>query len=127
MAIPPLVNFFVLNPPLGNATSCRFEVFRWDQGEPRSETFTVGPGDEIGKMKDGLDFSTGWTVVDFREDFRTGGETQVLLVNEAGRLVARSHRADQSDALYRGLKEQIANAKATETAAINGGAPAAGK
>jgi hypothetical protein len=111
VTIPPLVNFFVFNSPMGNASTCRFEVFKWENGEPKNETFTAGFGDEVGGMKNGIDFATGWTVVDFRDDPRA--DKQILLINAKGKLITRSFNADRNDPLFQGLKEQIKLLKGT--------------
>jgi hypothetical protein len=120
VSIPPMVNFFVLNSPMGGATTCKFEVFKWENGDPKSATFSVGFGDQVGGTKDGVDFTTHWTLVDFRDDPRA--DKQILLINDEGKLMTRSFRADQTDPLYKGLKEQIANLKAVGAAAAAGGA-----
>jgi hypothetical protein len=127
--VPPLVNFFVANSKAPGGNTVRFQIFRWDDGQQKSDTFVVGPGDQVGGVKNGVDFSTDWTVVDFREDPRQQGDTQVLLENnKTGQIVARSYRADSGDALYTSLKAQIAQATAA-AAAANGqqpGGPIAG-
>jgi len=127
VAIPPLVNFFVKanKSQMGNTVS--FDVFRFDKGEQHNTSFAVSPGDPIGGVVNGIDFGTGWTVVDFREDPRQQADWQILLVNDqTGKLVTRSYSADRGDALYKALKEQVAAAKATETAAAGSGAPGGG-
>ena len=105
--VPPLVNFFVSNSKAPQRNTVRFQVFRWDQGQEKSETFEVGPGDEVGGVKNGVDYSTGWTVVDFREDARQN-DTQILLVNNKdGTITVRSYKADYNDPLYQSLKQQL--------------------
>ena len=125
--IPELVNFFVATSKSPNANTVRFDVFTWDQGQTKQSTFTVGPGDLIGGVREGIDFLTKWTVVDFREDPRQNDWQIMLVNNEDGSIAVRSFKADQTDALYKGLKEQIKAAEAAEaalnpTAAANGGA-----
>ena len=88
-------------------------------------TFSVAPGDQIGGTKDGIDFSTDWVVVDFRQDPRQNNDWQFLLINtKSGKVITRSYNTDRADDLYKGLKEQITANKATETAAS--GAPGGG-
>jgi hypothetical protein len=104
--IPTLVNFFVANSKAPGGNTVRFQIFRWDQGEQKTATFTVGPGDQVGGQNNGIDFSTDWTVVDFRDDPRQN-DTQILLVNnKTGAIAVRSYRADADDALYQSLKKQ---------------------
>jgi hypothetical protein len=122
--IPSLVNFFVASskPPDGN--TIRFDVFRWDAGQQKMESFTVSPGDQIGGQRNGTDYTTTWTVVDFRDDPRA--DTQILLVNNIdGSVVVRSFKADQQDALYKGLKAQLMQLKAAENATAGAGGAAA--
>jgi hypothetical protein len=121
--IPPLINFFVAASKSPNAPLVRFDVFKFEKGEQKSQSFNVGPGDQIGGPgKDGVDFSTDWTVVDFRSDPYRTEDWQILLINnKTGRLITRSFKGDSGDALFKALKEQVAAAKATETAAS--GAP----
>jgi hypothetical protein len=124
--IPTLVNFFVQSSKLQNANTVRFEVFKFEKGTQHAETFTVGPGDQIGGKKGEIDFSTDWTLVDFCADERQSGDTQILLMNKEGKITVRSFKADQGDPLYRGLKDQINALKAVEAAAAAatpGGAP----
>ena len=109
--IPNLVNFFVQSSPLGNARSVRFDVFRWDKGTQKQEQFTVAPGDEIGATKNGVDFSTGWTLIDFRLDERQGDWQVLIMNNKEGNIVARSFKADRDDDLYKGLLAQVKLAK----------------
>jgi hypothetical protein len=125
--IPQLVNFFVQSSKSPNSNTVRFDVFRWDKGQTKQETFTVGPGDQIGGMKNGVDFSTDWTVVDFRFDDRQN-DWQIIIVNKDGKIAVRSYRADQGDMLYQGLKKQVLELKALlqPTAAAPGGTPGGG-
>jgi hypothetical protein len=123
VTVPSLVNFFVATSKGPNSNTVRFEVFTFEGGQQHSEVFTVSPGDMIGGPKNGIDYTTKWTVVDYRDDPRTG-EAQIILVDENGNLTTRSYRADQQDKLYQQLKQAVAQAKAAEAglAAGNGGA-----
>src|SRR5205814_5705619 len=73
--------------------------------------FTVAPGDEIGATKNGVDFSTGWTLIDFRLDERQGDWQVLIMNNKEGNIVARSFKADRDDELYKGLLAQVKLAK----------------
>ena len=108
-----------------NSNTVRFDVFKFEKGTQHMETFTVGPGDQIGGKRGDIDYSTDWTVVDFRLDERQN-DTQILLVNNKdGSIIARSYKADATDPLYKALKEQMNALKAAEisTAGGPGGAP----
>jgi hypothetical protein len=118
VTVPALVNFFVAGGVVPGRTTVAFEIFRWDQGQQKMERFDVAPGDTVGWAKNGVDFTTDWTVVDFLEDPRAG-EKQILLVNNKdGSVVARSYSGDRNDKLYKALKDQVkAATDAANTAA----------
>jgi hypothetical protein len=127
ITVPSLVNFFVAGGGLGGRNTVEFEIYRWDQGQQKVERFSVSPGDVVGWAKNGVDFSTDWTVVDFREDARANDRQILLVNNKDGKVVARSFQADAKDKLYEALKKQVKDAKAAEnTAAAAGGATVGG-
>ena len=64
-----MVTFFFASSGLGSS-SVPVEVFRWSDGVLHEEHFRVLPGDAIGGEKGGVDYSTGFTLVDLRPDFR---------------------------------------------------------
>jgi hypothetical protein len=111
VVIPNLVNLFVQSSKSPTSPTVRFDVFRWDKGEHKQETFTVGPGDQVGSVKNGVDFSTGWTVVDFRYDDRQSDWQILLMNNKEGNIIVRSYKADHDDELYKGLLEQVKQQK----------------
>jgi hypothetical protein len=111
--IPPMVNFFVATSKSPNGNTVTFHVFKFDRGTTKQESFSVSPGDTIGGVKNGTDFTTKWTVVDFRRDERTD-DWQILLVNDDGNLVTRSYKSDAGDALYKGLIDTVKKDKAAE-------------
>jgi len=128
MTVPSLVNFFVAGGVVRGRGTVDFEIFRWDQGQQKLERFSVGPGDLVGWEKNGIDYSTDWTVVDFREDPRAN-DPQILLVNNKdGSVVARSFNTDRNDRLYQALKQQVkaaTEAAAAAAAAAGGVVPGA--
>jgi hypothetical protein len=69
----------------------------------------------VGVPDNGIDFSTGWTLVDMRRDARTQ-ETHVVLMDPSGRLHTRDVRSDANSPEY---KQMTAEA----TAAAASGAP----
>jgi len=125
--VPSLVNFFVFSSKSPNSNSVRFEVFRWHEGQQRSEQFTVGPGDVIGGREGDVDYPTDWTVVDFREDPRINNDWQIMLLNQKdGSIAVRSYSTDRNDTLYKALKTQIQQAKTADAGGPGvapGGAP----
>jgi hypothetical protein len=131
ITVPSLVNFFVAGGVVQGRSTVAFEVFRWDQGQQKMERFDVAPGDQVGADRNGVSFTTDWTVVDFRVDPRAN-DPQILLVNNKdGSVVARSFNTDRNDRLYQALKKQVEDAKAAEraaspAAAAGGAAPGVG-
>jgi hypothetical protein len=72
----------------------KFEYFYWEDGEWKTKTFDVHPGDAIG--------ATPWTVVDFRPA-ANGNENRALLVNDLGELDTRFYKADIASPDYKRL------------------------
>ena len=76
----------------------RFQVWKWQNGQLNKapQPFTVGPGDMIGgpDKTTGVDFTTGWMVVDVR-GFGTDN-LRVTLVDEHGNTEVRRIKADSS-------------------------------
>lgn len=115
VGLDSLVRYFVYGwRP--NANSVNFEVFKWENGVWQSEIFqNLQPGDMIGgtrvKYNQEVDFTTGVTVVDIREDARR--ETFVLLVDSQGNLLTRSFRQDQNSSELRNLRDRVKQDAAT--------------
>src|SRR5207244_9591735 len=104
--------------------TARMEVFRWQEGTLKSDKVTVGPGDAIGKVINGVDFNTGYTLVDVRMD---NNDPSVLLLDPDGMIVRRSFRADQANPDLQKLHQQVAQAAAANgTPGAPGGPGAAG-
>lgn len=108
ISIPPLTNFFV-KANFMNSPTVSFDVFTWSDGEEHKTTVKVGPGDEIGGVENNIDYSTGWTLVDVRQDVR--GDTYVLLVDARGNLTRRDFRSDQANPHYQELQQAVEAAK----------------
>jgi len=85
------------------------EIFRWQDGTLHQTTATVGPGDAIGKADKGIDFNTGFTMVDVSRD---PNDQYVLLIDPAGQMVRRTSKADTSSPDYQKLKQQLTQAQA---------------
>jgi hypothetical protein len=116
VSVPRLTNFFVVSRPLQGRDTVRFDVFRWQDGIQQKESFDVGPGDAIGREMAGVDFGTGWRLVDVRPDAK-GSDTVAILVNDDGEIERRSFQSDQKDALYQKLKTEADAAKAITASA----------
>ena len=85
------------SPPAARASlgsgKVPIQVFRWQGGEPKTETFDVIPGDSVGLKKGDIDYNTGWTLVDIRNE-----DGYILLMDPSGTMVAsfRSRGCDLS-------------------------------
>jgi len=122
--IPALTSFFVatVNP---GGQSARVDVYRWQLGETHPATFTVSPGDSVGGTSKGIDFSTGYTVVDLRPDSRSG-DYYVLLIDSSGRMDTRDPKEDQKKPELQRMKQQVTAAPAAPGAGAVAGAPPGG-
>lgn len=108
--------FLVGGGGIGSPTA-RFKIFKWQDGVWRTITDAVSPGDQVGKDLNGVDFGTGWTVVDVRRDPQRPNQSYTLLVNDRGELVRRTAEVDATDPKQKELNDLTNPA---------GAAPAAG-
>ncbi|MDZ4830711.1 MAG: hypothetical protein SGJ09_11005 [Phycisphaerae bacterium] len=127
VAIQPPVAFFVADAGAGEGRlgfgSAKIEVFRFFDGQRRSESFSVQPGDRIGdvseKPKGGggaVDFSTDWYVVAIIEDAaadRGDRRSAQVVVRRVGdsELVVRSPRQDLADDERSRFADEVAAAR----------------
>lgn len=120
--VPGLVQYAVYGSIRPGATSISFEVFRWADGVEQSHIFRdVSPGDMIGGDVDGVDFSTGVTLVDLPPDPRPSVDLYVLVVDSDGVMSRRDYRTDQSDPELNKLRDAV-KAEAAATASPGGAA-----
>ena len=74
----------------------RFDVFRYQNGRWQSETFKVEPGEMLGGVVDGVDYSTGRVLADVRTD-PSSRDRVAVLVDAQGRLSV--HDADEDESV----------------------------
>lgn len=112
--VPALTNFFIANA-LMNQGKVRFDVYRWEKGVQHHTTVSAGPGDVIAASADGVDFTTGHTVVDLRTDLKSR-DPVVYLANTNGgdgdAVVVRTARGDRENPINQKLKEIVEAARA---------------
>lgn len=119
--IPALTNFFIANANMHQG-NIRFDVYNWNKGVQHYTSVTVGPGDVIAASVDGIDFTTGHTVVDLRTDLKSR-DPLVILASADGDAVVRTARGDRDHPINKKLKEVVEAAAAKEQQAAAGGLP----
>jgi hypothetical protein len=104
ITVEPLTYYYMTETGSQQAT---FTVFRWQNGGWQAEKFRVSPGDYIGLPSEagGIDYRTGQTLVDVRED-PTRRESFALLVDDQGRFTRRTIR-DVTDPKHKELQELL--------------------
>jgi hypothetical protein len=103
--IPSTLNYFIARPSVTTGT-VTWDVYRNQGGVQNWKSFEVTAGDMIGANDGGVDYTTGETMLDVREDPRTG--TYVLLMDQNGEVHRRDFKDDQSNPKYAQLKQAAA-------------------
>ncbi|HMO26307.1 MAG TPA: hypothetical protein PKB10_08555, partial [Tepidisphaeraceae bacterium] len=116
IVIPSTLHLFVERRVAANARELRMKIFKWEQGAWQAAVTSVSSGDPIAVTENGIDFSTGWTMVDVRVDPADAARTYVLLLDPTGNLVRRDVEADLTDATRRDIEAQITAAAAARAA-----------
>jgi hypothetical protein len=128
VSIEPEVALFLVDAGPGEGRlglgSAKFELFRYEDGERRRETFVVQPGERIGDSREvgsdrrSVDFGTEWFVVDVVEglpgDARSDARTRnarVLISDDQGRTSFRSVAVDGSHPNRRKFNDQVEDAR----------------
>lgn len=104
--ISSTINFFVARRGAA-PNSVSADVFRRQGGAVKRKTFEVTAGDMIGGQDGGVDYTTGFTMVDIRQDPRTE-EIYVLLMDSSGTIQRRDFSAEQQDQNFKLLQGQAA-------------------
>jgi hypothetical protein len=86
--------------------SANVDVFKRSKGEWSKETFTVAPGDSIGGVKNGVDYSTGATLVDLRKNVR-GNDVRIMVADDAGNVDRIDFNAQKDDPWYKTLLDKV--------------------
>jgi hypothetical protein len=110
VSIPPLTRFFVASL-FNNKVS--LEIFRWQNGQLHSTKVNVSPGDMIAyKDPSGIDYSTGWTLVDITVDPGRNNRPLIIVADPSGKLVRRDFESDSNDPEFQKMKSLITPAVA---------------
>jgi hypothetical protein len=115
ITVQPRSSFFIASTFGPNTPAIKVEIFKWDAGVLTPRTVTVSPGDPIGRLEGGSDFSTGWYLADIRQDTSTN-TAYALFINSTGQTLRRTAAADAADPNYTRLKTLAADAAAGATA-----------
>jgi hypothetical protein len=86
--------------------SANVDVFKRINGEWSKEQFTVAPGDSIGGVKNGVDYSTGATLVDLRKNVR-GTDVRIMVADDAGNIDRIDFNAQKDDPWYKTLLDKV--------------------
>ena len=116
VTIPSLTSFFLAAGfNSDSARTVRFEIFKFQSGKLHKQSFTVAPGDAIGKTDKAVEFATGWSVVDLRKDMKSNAD-YVLITDSTGRLEQRIFNTDQGNAEFKKLNQQFTEQTASAAA-----------
>lgn len=80
------------------------DVFKRVKGQWTKETFQLTPGDSIGQARGGVDFDTGFTVVDLRKDIR---DVRIIYTDPRGELRQISLQEHLNDPQRKKLLDMI--------------------
>lgn len=125
VTIAPLTHIYVAQAlnPAPNAI-VKFNVYRWQAGRWHASTATAASGDSIGKVDNGIDYKTPWTVVEVRSDSSSPAR-HVLLMNADGSLRRQEFDRDNNSPEQARLKAQVEAANAAVPGADPAAAPGA--
>jgi hypothetical protein len=81
-------------------------VFRHAKGEWSKQTFSVAPGDAIGGVKDGVDYSTGATLVDLRPEARER-DLRILISDNVGNVTTVNYQDQLNNEYLKTLEDKV--------------------
>jgi hypothetical protein len=87
-------------------TSVTASIFRHAKGAWTMQTFNVAPGDAIGGMKDGVDYSTGATLVDLRPDTRER-DIRILVSDNVGNVTTLNYQEQLNNEYLKTLQDKV--------------------
>ena len=123
---PPIVQFFFVSGGGGQGRPAQVEIFKYENGAIHKENFSVAPGDSIGAEKNGVDYSTGNTLVDLRPDLLKSDRMTAWYITPESMLAKRDVKSDAESPQRSDLEKQVqAAAPAAAAAAVGAGAAGA--
>ena len=96
---PVVSDFFIASgvaPSFNGVSTVRLNVYCWQNGEWHMKMFVASPGDMIGLTDGGVNYQTGWTLVDVKND-PVRQEAREIVADPNGTLVSRSFHQDQTE------------------------------
>jgi len=108
--------------------SAKVDVFKRTKGEWTMASFDVAPGDSIGGQKNGVDYTTGSTLVDLRKDVR-GRDVRIMIADDTGTIDRIDFNAQKEDEWYKTLLIKVRGPQPPpgSTPAAVGGLPYGGR
>ena len=120
--IPPRTSFYVATNSMQTNTA-RIEVFAWQGGVKHAKQIDVAPGDMVGGVDNGVDYTTGWSVIDIKKDPLNSNLTVVVLSDPSGKIVKKDYKTNEAE--YQSEKK-AAEASAAAAASASAAPPAGG-
>ena len=137
--IPSELALFVTQASLRGRGEATVEVYRLHDGQRQVESFNVSPGDRIGEAASsksdsaGVDFTTGWFVVDIFVDPKVAADADpseqavVVIQDLSGKLIEyRVPQLDKDSGARASLSNEAKDAKAEAAAKPAADAPPSG-
>jgi hypothetical protein len=102
-----------------------FDIFKWKNGVWQMQSVQVNPGDMVGSVDTGTktDFTTGWTLVDIRDDPRNEDNKIFVLVSENGTIKEKELTRDQRSQEYQHLLDESTKSRAANAQNPGPGGP----
>lgn len=94
VSIHDTTRFFVAAGVGPGVTAIKVNIYHWKGGKWNLKAFTISPGDQIGTLDNAVDYRTGWSLVDLKNDAVT--REPVIVVDPGGRIGTRSYAGDQA-------------------------------
>jgi hypothetical protein len=113
--------FCAVNTGTTPATSFLFDVFTWANGLWQKHQFAVKPGDEIGGTADGVNYATGYTFLQGKNNAHSQQYLVVVVDDQTGQSIVRNADSDFNSPDHK-AKQQLVD---SSNSAQPGAAPAA--
>jgi len=127
ISVQSATNFYAVNAS-PTKDEVKFDIFSWKGGNWQVDSMEATPGDLVGATRgegaEKINFDTGWTLVDVRNDPRNGDNKIIILTTDSGQTLRKDLTVDRANPEYKNLMNQVDAAKA-KPAGATPGVPAA--